>query len=62
MNIPEVVNQKIDNTIVKMTNNDLHNTTQKTRDWVTRIPQKKKEKGVTSFIAFAKLSILMPRQ
>ena len=62
MNIPEVVNQKIDNTIVKMTNNDLHNTTQKTRDWVTRIPQKKKEKGVTSFITFAKLSILMPRQ
>jgi hypothetical protein len=45
MDIPEAVNQRIYNIIVKMTSNDLHNNTQKTRDWETRTPQKKEKKN-----------------
>jgi hypothetical protein len=40
MDIPEAVNQRIHTIIVKMTSNDLHNNTQK-----TRAPQWPKEKG-----------------
>jgi len=38
----EAVIQRTDNAIAKrkMTNNDLPNTTQKTKDWATRIPPK----------------------
>jgi hypothetical protein len=40
MGQPETINQRIDDTMVKMSNNDLQNTTQKTKDLVTPTPLK----------------------
>ena len=37
---PETINQRIDDTMVKMPHNDLQNTTQKTKDLVTPTPLK----------------------
>ena len=40
MGQPETINQRIDDTMVKMSNDDLQNTTQKTKDLVTPTPLK----------------------